>query len=167
MVVCGGALCAFYCWYNVCVRTTFRVVTAFCQLPNKRICYVMLWCVAGDGGGYLSSYRRVLGGGVDRGQGVHGPRVRRPHHRRPGQGCAQLAPVRPRRAGAQEQDRRVPAGRRRDLSHGQCSAMMNHDTIRCRLHREAEKGEPVFFCVHLFNAWQKLANFFSDTLRKV
>ena len=27
---------------NVCVRTTFHVVTAFCQLTNKRIGYVML-----------------------------------------------------------------------------------------------------------------------------
>jgi len=25
---------------------------------------------------------------------------------------------------------------------------------------EAEKKEPIFFCVHLFNVWQKLVNFF-------
>ena len=36
--------CAFYCSYNVRVRTIFHVVTAFCQLLNKRICYVMLCC---------------------------------------------------------------------------------------------------------------------------
>ena len=30
------------------------------------------------------------------------------------------------------------------------------------LHREAEKKEPVLFCVHFFNAWQKLVNFFAN-----
>ena len=29
------------------------------------------------------------------------------------------------------------------------------------VHRETEKKEPVFFCVHLFNARQKLVNFFT------
>ena len=27
------------------------------------------------------------------------------------------------------------------------------------LHREAEKKEPIFFCVHLFSTWQKLVIF--------
>jgi len=34
-----------------------------------------------------------------------------------------------------------------------------------KLHREAEKKEPIFFCVHLFNTWQKLV-IFSHSLRK-
>ena len=29
----------------------------------------------------------------------------------------------------------------------------------CILHREAEKKEPIFFCVHLFCTWQKLVIF--------
>ena len=29
------------CVFIVCLCTTFQVVTAFCQLPNKRICYVI------------------------------------------------------------------------------------------------------------------------------
>jgi len=40
-------LCASTVSINVCVRTTFHVVTAFCQLTNKRIGYVML-CYTGS-----------------------------------------------------------------------------------------------------------------------
>jgi len=33
------------------------------------------------------------------------------------------------------------------------------------LHRDAEKKEPIFFCVHVFNTWQKLEIFCTYTIR--
>ena len=47
------------------MRTTFHVVTAFCQLPNKRICYVMLCFSGGFRGGCgrtpLAFFRKIQG----------------------------------------------------------------------------------------------------------
>ena len=94
----------------VCDEQQLRSLVAV----KRRVCC----CCTGDRGGDLSAHRRVRRVGVDGRKVIHGPRVRRSLAERAGQGKPQCASLRSRRAGSQEQDRRIPAGGRRNLGHG-------------------------------------------------
>ena len=94
----------------VCDKQQLRSLVAV----KGRVCC----CCTGDRGGDLSAHRRVRRVGVDGRKVIHGPRVRRSLAERAGQGKPQCASLRSRRAGSQEQDRRIPAGGRRNLGHG-------------------------------------------------
>ena len=92
---------------------------------QRSVCYVY----TGDSGGDLPAHWRVQRIGIDRRQVLHGPRVRRLVAEWAGQSFTQCTSLRSSWTGTQEQDCRIPSGRRRNLGHG--SLRMQNFAICC------------------------------------